>query len=93
MKLPEFRVLLVEVPGDPRRALPQGEDLGRDLVPLPLALPGLAWNKKKERNVRTKYAEPRGKTLEWFLCPQFLVVLDKNSPGCLGSNMWETYGT
>ena len=43
---PQFGVFLVEVPGYPCRALPQGEDLGRDLVALPLAAPRLACMKR-----------------------------------------------
>ena len=39
---PQLGVLLVEVPGYPRRALPQRQDLRRDLIPLPLAPPSLA---------------------------------------------------
>jgi hypothetical protein len=54
---PEFRVLVVEVPGNSWRALPHGEDLGRDLVALPLAAPRLAGRRLRELRVQVQLVD------------------------------------
>ena len=58
---PQLGILLVEVPGYPRRALPQRQDLRSDLIPLPLAPPSLA---ARPRNIFTvKYFLVKGKNI------------------------------
>lgn len=48
---PEFGVFFIEVPGYPAGALPDRQDLGRDLVSLPLASPGLPGGRGRDFGV------------------------------------------